>query len=321
MHDGHSRVIDYLRVSVTDRCNLRCIYCMPPEGVTLGEHNDMLSFEEIVAVVTAGAELGVRKVRFTGGEPLVRLRLCDLITAVCRIDGIEDLSLSTNGTLLRECAADLKAAGLSRVNISLDSLMPERYRQITRLGDLDDALAGIRAAQEAGLTPIKINTVVMRGINDDEVRDIAALAAVWGCNIRFIEKMPLMGGEGFVSSAEVRAQLGPFDSLVPVSPDLSRGPAKCYRLAGAAGSVGFISPMSEPFCLTCNRLRLTSTGSLRPCLLSDVGTVDLRTPLREGADKGSIKELMLGAVSCKPGRHSLTTGSSPPGTNMSQMGG
>lgn len=322
MHDSHSRLIDYLRVSVTDRCNLRCIYCMPPEGVALHEHDDMLTFEEIVAVVTAGAELGIRKVRLTGGEPLVRLGLCDLVRALSRIDGIQDLSLSTNGTLLREYAAVLKAAGLRRVNISLDSLKPERYRQITGLGSLADALDGIQAAREADLTPIKINTVVMRGVNDDELRDIAALARSRGWSIRFIEKMPLAGNEaGYVSSADVRRQLDCLGRLVPESAEAQNGPAKCYRLSGTAGSIGFISPMSEPFCSTCNRLRLTSTGVLRPCLLSDVGAVDLRAALRAGADRAGIQALLLGAAKCKPGRHSLEASGSSPGTHMSQIGG
>ncbi len=322
MKDGYSRVIDYLRVSVTDRCNLRCIYCMPAEGVGLVGHADILTFEEIIAVVAAGAELGIRKVRLTGGEPLVRLGLSDLVRSLSRLDGIDDVSLSTNGMLLMEYAAELKAAGLTRVNISLDSLQPERFRRITRHGDLAKVLAGIEAAQDAGLVPIKINTVVMRGVNDEEVKDLAALARNRRWSIRFIEKMPLAGHQwGYVSSAEVRRQL---DSLGPLVPELTEprnGPARCYRYSGAEGSIGFISPMSEPFCTTCNRLRLTSTGMLRPCLLSDVGAVDLKAALRAGANTAAIQALLIEAASSKLAQHSIEGCSHPTTTTMSQIGG
>ena len=322
IRDSQSRVIDYLRVSVTDRCNLRCVYCMPPEGVTLLEHRDLLSFEEITAVVSAAVGLGVRKVRLTGGEPLVRLGLTELVRALARIPGLDDLSLSTNGTLLKDQAAGLKAAGLTRVNVSLDSLNPETYRRITRQGNLSDVLGGIEAAQEAGLTPIKLNTVVMRGINDDEVKALAALAHDRSWSIRFIERMPLAGEKGsYVPSSEVRDHLEPLGHLVPWPDDVQNGPARCYRLAGASSSIGFISPMSEPFCATCNRLRLTSTGMLRPCLLSDAGSVDLRTPLRTGTDKESIQGLLLRAAGSKPGRHSLEPQGAPEGTAMSRIGG
>jgi GTP 3',8-cyclase len=323
MRDGYARVIDYLRVSVTDRCNLRCIYCMPPGGVPLQSHGDLLTFEEIVSVVAAAVELGVRKVRLTGGEPLVRLGLTELVRQLACIDGLNDLSLSTNGTLLKEHAAALKAAGLRRVNVSLDSLKPERYRRITRQGELADALGGIEAAQEAGLTPIKINAVVMRGCNDDEVADLAALAGERGWSIRFIERMPLAGSEGgYVSAAEVRAKLDDLGPLLPGSDEVQNGPARCYRLAGTAGSVGFISPLSEPFCATCNRLRLTSTGMLRPCLLSNEGEVDLRATLRAGASREAIQRLLLRAAGSKPGRHSLRPrDGSAQDTTMSQIGG
>jgi len=322
IRDSHSRTIDYLRVSVTDRCNLRCIYCMPPEGVELQSHSDLLSFEEIATVVSAAVGLGIRKVRLTGGEPLVRLGLTELVRALARIDGLDDLSLSTNGALLKEQAAELKAAGLKRVNVSLDSLRQDVYHRITRHGNLSTAIAGIEAAQEAGLAPIKLNTVVMRGINDSEVKDLATLARNRGWSIRFIERMPLAGeGEGYVPSAEVRDHLEVPGHLIDGTDDIQNGPARCYRLAGSSGSIGFISPMSEPFCATCNRLRLTSTGTLRPCLLSDIGSVDLRNPLRTGADKRSLQELILLAAGSKPGRHSLEAHGAPGGTVMSQIGG
>jgi len=323
MRDNHSRIIDYLRVSVTDRCNLRCVYCMPPEGVPLRPHGDLLSFEEIVAVVESAVALGVRKARLTGGEPLVRLGLTELVRQLARIDGLKDLSLSTNGTLLKEHASALKAAGLRRVNVSLDSLKPERYRRITRHGDLAETLAGIEAAEATGLAPIKLNTVVMRGVNDDEVADLAALARNRGWSIRFIERMPLAeGGGGFVPSVEVRERLDPLGLLVRASDDAQNGPARCYRLAGAPGSIGFISPLSEPFCASCNRLRLTSTGMLRPCLLSNEGEVDLRAALRAGTDRKAIQGLLLRAAAGKPGRHSLREADGMPhGAAMSQIGG
>lgn len=322
MRDGHARVIDYLRVSVTDRCNLRCIYCMPPEGVALRRRHDLLSFEEIVSVVSAAVGLGVRKVRLTGGEPLARPGLTELVRALARIEGLDDLSLSTNGTLLSGCARELKAAGLRRVNVSLDSLRPDRYRSITRGGELAAAINGIEAAQEAGLEPIKLNVVVLRGVNDDEVSDLAALATDRGWTIRFIERMPLAGGAaGFVPSSEVRARLDGFGPLTPEFGEARNGPARCYRLAGAAGAFGFISPLSEPFCATCNRLRLTSTGMLRPCLLSHEGEVDVRAALRAGADGPAIQSLLLQAAQAKPGRHSLASGCDRHVTIMSQIGG
>jgi cyclic pyranopterin phosphate synthase len=328
--DAYNRPISYLRISVTDRCNLRCIYCMPEEGVPWRPHDEVLRYEEIEVVVHAAAELGISKVRLTGGEPLVRLGVVDLVHKISRIPGVDDLAMTSNGVLLARYAHDLANAGLHRVNISLDTLDAERFRQITRCGDLVDVLAGIEAARQVGLRPIKINTVVIRGMNDDEVVDLAArtLEAGWW-NIRFIELMPVGNGglmpdqweRRVVTAQEVRrrveAELG---DLVPAKMSAGGGPARYYRLPGAKGTIGFITPISEHFCYRCNRLRLTADGQLRACLLSDQ-EVDLRTSLRRGANVDQIKALIVDGINRKPRRHHLSEHVHPPGRAMSEIGG
>ncbi|MGD9028316.1 MAG: GTP 3',8-cyclase MoaA [Anaerolineae bacterium] len=328
--DAYNRPISYLRISVTDRCNLRCIYCMPEEGVPWRPHDEVLRYEEIEVVVHAAAELGISKVRLTGGEPLVRLGVVDLVHKISRIPGVDDLAMTSNGVLLARYAHDLANAGLHRVNISLDTLDAERFRQITRCGDLVDVLAGIEAARQVGLRPIKINTVVIRGMNDDEVVDLAArtLEASWW-NIRFIELMPVGNGglmpdqweRRVVTAQEVRrrveAELG---DLVPAKMSAGGGPARYYRLPGAKGTIGFITPISEHFCYRCNRLRLTADGQLRACLLSDQ-EVDLRTSLRRGANVDQIKALIVDGINRKPRRHHLSEHVHPPGRAMSEIGG
>ena len=326
-HDTYHRPIDYLRISITDRCNLRCVYCMPEEGVPACSHEDILRYEEIEHVVRAAAALGVSKLRITGGEPLVRLGAVDLVRTLARIPGIEDVAMTTNGMLLRRYAAPLAEAGLDRVNVSLDTLRPERFRAITRWGDLDTVLAGIDAAFAAGLEPVKINTVVMRGQNDDEVVDLArkTLDARW--HVRFIEWMPV--GEAaqaqdwrarVVTAAEIRArieaELGP---LVPAHVS-GAGPARIYRLPGAMGTLGFISAVSEHFCASCNRLRLTADGKLRPCLLA-ADELDLRTPLRLGASEEDIKALLEEAIRAKPRGHHLADDACVQDRAMAQIGG
>jgi cyclic pyranopterin phosphate synthase len=255
---------------------------MPPEGVPHISHSEILSYEEIQAVVQAAAQLGIRRVRLTGGEPLVRADLPELVRMLFRIEGITELSLTTNGALLKDYAHVLKQAGLSRVNVSLDTLRADRFRDITGLGELEGVLAGIEAAREAGLQPIKTNTVVMRGINDDEILDFARLTYREGWHVRFIELMPFKGVAQPVPSIEVQqhvSSLGRLDSCVSTT---GNGPAGYYRLAGAKGTIGFISPLTETsFCSRCNRMRLTPDGKLRPCLLGD-DEIDLRTPLRDG---------------------------------------
>jgi cyclic pyranopterin phosphate synthase len=337
--DAYNRPISYLRISVTDRCNLRCIYCMPEEGVPSRPHEQVLRYEEIETIVRAAAELGITKVRLTGGEPLVRLGVVDLVRKIARIPGIDDLAMTTNGVLLARYADDLADAGLHRINISLDTLDAERFRRITRRGHLADVLAGIEAARQAGLQPIKINTVVIRGMNDQEVVDLAAktLEADWW-NIRFIELMPVGNGglmteaweEKVVTAQEVRERIeAALGELEPVKMSVGGGPARYYRLPGGKGTpydgrrrgtIGFISPISEHFCYKCNRLRLTADGQLRPCLLSDQ-EIDLRTPLREGADADQIKALIVEGINRKPMRHHLEEHIRPEGRAMSQIGG
>ena len=320
--DPCGRSIDYLRISVTDRCNLRCIYCMPLEGVPHISHGEILSYEEIRAVVQAAAQLGIRRIRLTGGEPLVRADFPELVSMLSRIEGIADLSLTTNGELLKDYAHVLKEAGLSRVNVSLDTLRADRFRDITRLGELEDVLAGIEAAREAGLHPIKANTVVMRGINADEILDFARLTYKEGWHVRFIELMPFKGVAQPVPSVEVQRHVSSLGRLEPCMSVTGNGPAKYYRLAGAKGTIGFISPLTEiSFCTRCNRMRLTPDGKLRPCLLGD-DEIDLRTPLRNNASMEELKRLILTAVASKPEHHHLKDTNDRPGERrMSQIGG
>ena len=323
--DSFGRSIDYLRISVTDRCNLRCIYCMPPEGVPRMSHSAILSYEEIRAVAQAAAELGISKMRLTGGEPLVRADFPELAAILSQIEGIRELSLTTNGILLKDCALELKQAGLSRINVSLDTLKADRFSNITRLGKLEDVLAGIEAAKEAGFYPVKINTVVIRGINDDEVLDFARMTYENGWHVRFIELMPFKGVAEFVPSSELRQHIGLLGKLGPC-PDSSgiagSGPAMYYRLAGAKGTIGFISPLTETsFCSRCNRMRLTPDGKLRPCLMGE-DEIDLRTPLRNNASIEQLKRLILKAVASKPERHYLQGGNTRVvKRRMSQIGG
>jgi cyclic pyranopterin phosphate synthase len=320
--DSFQRPINYLRISVTDRCNLRCVYCMPEEGVTLMSHADILTYEEIYTVAKVAAGLGINKVRLTGGEPLVRLGLSDLVRMLAGIEGIDDLSLTTNGILLAENAAALKKAGLKRVNISLDTLRPERFREITRCGELEDTLKGIAAAHAVGLEPVKINMVVMAGINDDELIDFARKTIDDGWHVRFIEYMPVIdnGPDRLISVKEMKKRLDVIGKMEPIKMNVGNGPAKYYRFPGAGGTVGFITPVTEHFCYQCNRLRLTADGKLRPCLLSEE-EIDLRGALRSGASAEVLKQLIEKAIACKPERHHLTEGKKRSGRPFSQVGG
>ena len=322
LSDTFNRNINYLRISITDRCNLRCIYCMPPEGIKSLSHNEVLRYEEIVTIVQAAAELGISKIRLTGGEPLVRLGLADLVRMIANIEGIDDIALTTNGLLLRKYAAPLKEAGLKRVNVSLDSLREDRYKQITRIGNLSEALDGIEAAKEAGLVPVKINMVVIQGQNDDEILDFAKLSLNKGWHIRFIEPMPFTADTkfSFIPISEIVSHLNTLGNLEPYLPRDGNGPAKYFRYKGAEGTIGFISPMSECFCSTCNRLRLTVDGMLRPCLMSD-NELDLKSLLRSGASLDEVKKVILKAIEAKPERHHLTEGECQKGRTMCQMGG
>ena len=320
--DSFGRGITYLRISVTDRCNLRCIYCMPPEGVPQMSHSDILSYEEIGTIVQAAAQLGVNKVRLTGGEPLVRAELPKLVGMLSQIEGIKDLSLTTNGTILKKYALELKQAGLSRVNISLDTLKADKFRYITHFGELKDVLEGIDAAKEAGFHPVKINTVVVRGVNDDEILDFARMTCQEGWHVRFIELMPFKGVAAFVPSTELRQHINLLGKLESSMPLTGNGPATYYRLAGAKGTIGFISPLTETFfCSQCNRMRLTPDGRLRPCLLGE-NEIDLKTPLRNDAPMHKLKRLILKAVASKPEHHPLIGDNfRPVKRKMSQIGG
>jgi cyclic pyranopterin phosphate synthase len=320
--DSFQRPIDYLRVSVTDRCNLRCTYCMPAEGIALMAHEDILSYEEIRAVALAAAELGIKKIRITGGEPLVRTGLPELIGMLAQIESIDDISLTTNGLLLGQYAAALKAAGLRRVNISLDTLKPDRFTQITRGGNLDDVLRGIATARSADLNPIKINVVVIPGVNDDELLDFAAKTIGDGWHVRFIEHMPFgeeASASSFIPLAEMQRRLSALGKLEPCS-FKGNGPAKYFRLPRAEGTIGFITPVSEHFCFHCNRLRLTADGKLRPCLLSE-GELDLKQALRSGVSTSELKKLIKKAAISKPRQHHLARGRVPQDRSFSQVGG
>jgi cyclic pyranopterin phosphate synthase len=293
---------------------------MPPQGIPLIPRSELLSYEEILTVVQASAELGINKIRLTGGEPLVRTELPKLIRMLSQIEGIEEISLTTNGTLLKKYAIELKEAGLRRVNVSLDTFGADRFRYITRSGELKDTLDGVEAARNVGLQPVKINTVVLRGINDDEVLDFASMTYKEGWCVRFIELMPFVNVTEFVPSAEVRQCIELLGKLEPCSAIAGNGPAKYYRLPGAKGTIGFISPVTEPFCPGCNRLRLTSHGQLCPCLLTDDG-IDLKGPLRNNASVQELKHLIWKVVASKPEHHRLAEGVVPMKRNMSQIGG
>ncbi len=310
--DSFQRPINYLRISVTDRCNLRCVY------------GDILTYEEIHTVARVAAQLGINKIRITGGEPLVRTGVADLVKMLAGIDTIDDISLTTNGILLAQHAVELKKAGLRRVNISLDTLRPERFRRITRCGELEDTLRGIKAAHTAGLEPVKINMVVMAGVNDDELPDFARKTINNGWHVRFIEHMPVNGEEPIATRlfavSEMRKRIESLGALEPWKLDVGNGPAKYFRLPGANGTIGFITPVTEHFCYQCNRLRLTADGKLRPCLLSEE-EVDLREPLRRGASTEDLKELIEQAVARKPQSHHLAEGKKRNGRPFSQVGG
>ncbi|WP_084667212.1 GTP 3',8-cyclase MoaA [Thermanaeromonas toyohensis] len=323
MEDTFGRRINYLRVSVTDRCNLRCRYCMPEEGVPLKNHDDILRLEEIVRLVQAALQVGIKRIRLTGGEPLVRKNLVSLVRELASLPGLEEISLTTNGQLLESLALPLKEAGLKRVNISLDTLQPDRYSFITRGGSIEAVWRGIRAALAAGLVPVKLNVVVVRGFNEDEILDFASLALREPLHVRFIELMPIgtAAGEyfGYVPLQEIWKRLAANFKLEPMLDLPGNGPARSFRVAGGPGSVGFIGALSEHFCSRCNRLRLTADGKLRPCLYWQA-EVDMKTPLRSGASVTELARLFQQAVCLKPWGHRLEAGWNE-GSFMCQLGG
>jgi len=304
--DSFGREITYIRISVTDLCNLRCRYCMPDEGIPKVRHEDILSVEEIGEIARVFVNLGVNKVRLTGGEPLVRRGIIDIVQKIGRLDGIRDFAITTNGVLLKKYARDLKLAGLNRVNISLDTLDEDKYSYITRGGRLKDVLEGIESAKEVGLTPIKINTVLVGGFNDDEIEDLVRLTIEEEIDVRFIELMPIgesikMGPECFISNEIVLEKV---PDLVEVEREDPSSPAVYYRLPNAKGRVGIINPLSCKFCQYCNRVRLTADGKLKLCLHSNM-EIDLKEALRKGQD---IEEIIVDGVAKKPESHRLEDG-------------
>ena len=324
--DAFRRPITYLRVSVTDRCNLRCTYCMPETGLAWIPNAAILTFEEIERVVRGAARAGVTGVRITGGEPLVRRELPELVRRIASVEGIDDVSLSTNGLSLADLADELAAAGLARVNVSLDTLRADRFAAIARRPGLDRVLAGIDAALAAGLGPVKINCVVMRGRNDDELADFADFARDRAVYVRFIEMMPVTENaadqrDRWLSSEDVIARLAAARGIVAVDGPGGNGPARYFAIPGSAGAVGVISPLSHEYCDRCNRVRLTADGRLRLCLFGDQD-IDLRAPLRAGASEDDIADLFRGGMLVKPERHHLRLGEA--GSRMrafSEIGG
>jgi|TARA_B100000809_G_scaffold36345_1_gene31841 cyclic pyranopterin phosphate synthase len=309
--DQFGRTVRYLRVSVTDKCNLRCVYCMPLEGLDWLKREEILTYEEIAEVVRTMAGMGLERVRITGGEPLIRRDLSDLVKMIADVPEIEDLSLSTNAVLLADQAEALKQAGVQRLNISLDSLQADRVDAISRRpGSYSKIMEGLDAAEEVGFAPLKINVVLIRGQNDDEIEDFARITRERPWHIRFIELMPTganldLSANSFVSCADALRRVRKIEQLEPVDGPFGNGPATYYRFPGAPGTVGVITPMSHNYCDRCNRMRLTASGQLRPCLFGDIET-NLRDPLRAGQD---LRPLIEETLRIKPERHYLIQGS------------
>ncbi len=309
LFDPHNRRVNYLRISITDRCNLRCRYCMPKEGISQFGHSEILSYEEILRVAGLAVKRGIDKIRITGGEPLVRKGVVNLVEKLSGLSGVKDLSMTTNAILLRELARDLRRAGLRRINISMDSLDPGKYREITRGGDLNQVWEGIGAARREGIHPIKINVVAIAGFNDGEIEDFARLTLQDPFQVRFIEFMPIGAGSEWkpqhcISCREVRERIEKISPLVSLAEggDGNGGPARLFKFRGAAGEIGFISPMSEHFCGSCNRLRLTADGKLKTCLFSGELT-DLKSLLRSGASEAELEKKLDEALLTKPLRN------------------
>jgi GTP 3',8-cyclase len=326
--DGFGREIDYLRVSLIDHCNLRCVYCMPLTGLSFVPAAELLSASEVELVGRAAIAAGFRRVRLTGGEPTLRVDLVEIVRRLAAIPGMGDVAMTTNGILLPSLAVDLKRAGLRRVNIHLDTLNPERVRQIMRWGDLARIWQGIEAAEAAGLTPIKLNTVVARGYNDADVVELAALTMTRDWHVRFIELMPLgtdeasaTARERYVSNVETRRRIEQaLGALLPLSTQHPADESKNFRVAKARGTVGFISPVSEPYCGSCNRMRLTADGKFHLCLLND-DELDVKRAIRSGGGVEAVGEILLRAVRGKPRGHTLPEGRSTENRDMYQLGG
>lgn len=323
--DAFGRSMNYLRISLTDRCNFRCLYCMPATGMEFQPRDEMLSDDELIRLVGVFAELGVTKLRLTGGEPTIRPHLTELIRAFKSFNGVNEIAMTTNALLLSRKAQEYKDAGLDRVNVSIDTLDPVRFRFMTRGGRLDLVWQGIELADQVGLGPIKLNSVVVRGHTENDVIEMARLTVDRPWQVRFLEIMPMEGvgmvyEEGLVSSAETRATLEAEFGALEQLPSPDADPAKMWRIPGARGTIGFISPMSEPFCETCNRIRLTADGNLRLCLLHG-DEVNLRDPMRAGATNAELAEIISGGVYRKPWGHAAWAEEIHTIRGMSQIGG
>ena len=317
MIDTYGRQITYLRLSVTERCNLRCRYCMPADGICKKRHDEMLTQEETIAAVRAAAALGISKLRITGGEPLVKPNIVDLCTKAAAVDGIREVCVTTNGTLLPKLAKPLRDAGVSRLNISLDTLDPEKFRYITRIGNLSDAVSGLDAALDCGFDRIKINAVLIGGFNDDEIPVLAELTRRYPLDVRFIELMPMydsgdFGPEAYLPCTVVTDRLPELESMEP-----DGGVARLYRLPGAKGNIGLISPVSAHFCAECNRIRVTADGKVKPCLHSS-DEISLK-----GLDEDGMRETLRQAILSKPRWHGELSyrERSRAGRHMNQIGG
>ena len=326
LRDGYGRVITYMRISVTDRCNMRCTYCTPSGGFKSAPHSDILTYEEILRIVRISSGIGVNKFRITGGEPLVRKGVVDLVSRIGELDSVE-VTFTTNGLLLEEMAGSLRDAGVRRLNISLDSLRPDRLKAITGIDCLGKVMRGVEKAVELGFDPIKLNMVVMKGVNDDEIMDFVELARNRPFNVRFIEFMPMKENEWdrgkFIPAREIEEMVGRKYPLVRDPGDGESSPSRNFLIDGFTGKIGFISPVSRHFCDSCNRIRLTSDGHIRSCLIRE-GEVDIKTPMREGAGDEEIEKLISRAVVMKPAGHLLdddTPRLSGPFRAMTQIGG
>ncbi len=308
LKDRYQRTINYLRISVTDRCNLRCQYCMPEEGIPLIDHEDILRYEEILRLVRVYAQEGINKVRITGGEPLVRKGIVNFITELSAIPGIRDLSMTTNGVLLKDFARPLKVAGLKRINISLDAVDPETFFRITRRNKFHDVWAGIQECITVGLSPVKLNVVIINGTNEKEVFDFARLTLDFPLVVRFIEYMPAgesrWNHELVYPNSHIKEQIQELGTLIPLPDEKNDGPAVRYQLKNSLGEIGFINPISSHFCHLCNRIRLTADGHLRTCLFHD-DEIDLKPFLRNGCDDEKLREKLLHALEKKPKQHQI----------------
>ncbi|MDP2646430.1 MAG: GTP 3',8-cyclase MoaA [Desulfobacterales bacterium] len=323
--DPYNRFLNYLRISIIDRCNLKCMYCVPDGKIPKLSHLEILSYEELLRIITVGAQLGISKVRITGGEPLVRKNVFPFLEKITAIKALSDVSLTTNGVLLIDSVDALRSAGIKRINVSLDTLDRAKYKTVTGRDHFDRVWAGILAAQKAGFYPIKLNMVVLSGINEDEFLDFARLSFTYPFHIRFIEYMPIgnprMKFNRDILAPEIKRRLEAIGELIPAEKEDLSGPAERYRFKGAMGEIGFIRPISRHFCGSCNRLRLTASGQIRTCLLSD-DQVDLKGPMRKGCSDNELAEILIKSIRHKPSEHHLLADQEPKvSSEMSAIGG